>query len=80
MTKRQEELDELDDLNIIERYIIRPTCVPIVDNMCLAEFAAYYYKDYKVSRDEANYCQQDVLTDDVIESQSTTSNPECLPN
>ena len=51
MTKTQEELDELDDdsvdifkSNIIERYIIRPTSVPIVDNMCLAEFAAYYYK------------------------------------
>ena len=55
MTKTQEELDELDDdstdifkSNIVERYIIRPTSIALVDSMCLAQFAAYYYKDYKV--------------------------------
>ncbi len=80
ITKTQEELDELDDdsvdifkSNIIERYIIRPTSIPTVDNMCLAEFAAYYYKDYKIDC-ETKDAQPDMLTDDLIENQSTISN------
>lgn len=51
MAKSQEEIEALDDdstdifmSNIIERYSDRPN---VVDKLCLAEFAAYYYKDYK---------------------------------
>ena len=49
VTKTQVELDELDDdstdifkSNVIQRYSIRPTSIPVVNNLCLAEFAAYY--------------------------------------
>ena len=72
--------NELDDdsvdifmSNIIERYSIRPRSIPVVDNLCLAEFAAYYYKDYKMDCSETKDSQPDVLTDDLIESQSTTT-------
>lgn len=51
VAKSQEEIEALDDdstdifmSNIIERYSDRPN---VVDKLCLAEFAAYYYKDYK---------------------------------
>lgn len=37
--------------------------------MCLAEFAACYYKDYKLLGDDTNDAQPDVLTDTVAESQ-----------
>ena len=50
VAKSQEEIEALDDdstdifmSNIIERYSDRPN---IVDQLCLAEFASYYYKDY----------------------------------
>ena len=36
-------------------------------------FAAYYYKDYKIQRDDVNDCQPEVLTDDVIETQTTAN-------
>ena len=58
MAKSQEEIEALDDdsidifmSNIIERYSDRPN---IVDQLCLAEFAAYYYKDYRRDPDEFN--------------------------
>ncbi|XP_028413533.1 uncharacterized protein LOC114536369 [Dendronephthya gigantea] len=80
MTKTQEELDDLDDdstdifkSNIVERYVIRPTSIALVDSMCLAEFAAYYYKDYKLDC-ETQDGQPDILTDDIIENQSTITN------
>ena len=76
VAKSQEELDQLDDdstdifkSNVIKRYTIRPV-LPIINNLCLAEFAAYYYKDYKTDSDETKDCQPDVLTDDILESQS----------
>ena len=67
--------------NIIRRYSIRPTSIPVVENLCLAEFAAYYYRDYKIDCSETNDSQPDVLTDNFIESQSTTDTctTECLP-
>ena len=53
VTESQQELDELDgdskDIhksNIIGRYSIRPDSNTTIDNLCLAEFAAYYYKEY----------------------------------
>ena len=54
VTKSQQELEDLDDdstdifkSNIVERYGIRPDSVSSIDKLCLAEFAACYYKDYK---------------------------------
>ena len=87
VSKTQVELNELDDdstdifkSNIIQRYSIRPTSIPVVDKLCLAELAAYYYKDYKIDCSETTDSQPDVLTDDLIESQSTISDTtQCLP-
>ena len=53
VTKSQQDLEELDDKstdifksNITERYTIRPLNTPAVNDLCLAEFVAYYYKEY----------------------------------
>ena len=50
VAKSRQKLDELDDesteiynSNIIEQYSLRPAHVKSVNDMCLAEFAAYYY-------------------------------------
>ena len=74
IAKSPEELDELDNestdifkSNIIDRYTLRPQCIPSVDRLCLAEFAAYYYKEYKKNCQETADAQPEVLTDDVIE-------------
>ena len=74
VAKSQLELEEMDDdctdiykSNIIERYSIRPNYIPSVNNMCLAEFAAYYYKDYKTEIHETADAQPEVLNDDIIE-------------
>lgn len=72
VAKSKPDLDELPDdstdkdkSNIIERYIIRPNTIPAVDNLCLAEFAAYYYKEYKTECiDDA---QPEILSEDVTE-------------
>ena len=73
VAKSQQELDELDDdstdmykSNIIERYSIRPNIIPSVNDVCLAEFAAYYYKDYKSDVSETMDAQPEILTDDII--------------
>ena len=73
VAKSQQELDELDDdstdiykSNIIERYSLRPNNIPSVNNMCLAEFAAYYYKDYKSDVSETIDAQPEILSDDII--------------
>ena len=54
VTKSQQELEDLDDdssdifkSNIVERYGMRPDSVSSIDKLCLAEFAACYYKDYR---------------------------------
>ena len=92
VAKSQDELDALDEdstdifkSNIIERYTYRPKTVIAVDRLCLAEFAAHYYKDYYSERNETKDAQPDVLTDDVIESQHTQSSidgtdVQLLPN
>ena len=53
VTNSQQDLEELDDesthifkSNITERYTIRPLNIPAVNDLCLAEFVAYYYKEY----------------------------------
>ena len=73
VAKSQPELDELHNdstdiykSNIIERYSFRPNTIPIVDSLCLAEFAACYYKTYKIDC-TPNDTQPDVLTDDATE-------------
>lgn len=85
IAKTQQELDALDEdstdiykSNIIERYIIRPKSVSTVDNLCLAEFASHYYKYYKKECSETADAQPDVLTDNVLESQSETLNTNAV--
>ena len=88
--KNQDDLDELEDdstdifkSNIIERYSNRPKAILSVDKLCLAEFAAFYYKDYKIPGDETNDAQPDILTDQVAELQhdnTCTYTTETLPN
>lgn len=88
VAKSQQELDDLDDestdifkSNIVERYAIRPQSITSVDNLCLAEFAAYYYKDYRKDSEETSDAQPEILTDQVIEVQQNSSDPELsLPN
>ena len=38
--------------------------------MCLAEFAAYYYKPYEFDSDEQNDNQPNILPDDFLENQT----------
>ena len=88
VAKTQQELDDLDDestdiykSNIIERYSIRPMNIKSVNDMCLAEFAAYYYKDYKSDLCETEDAQLVVLSDDIIEQShvGTTNDASVLP-
>ena len=53
VAKTPQELDDLDDdstdifkTNIIVRYSDRPKNIPVINDMCLALFAAHYFKDY----------------------------------
>ncbi|XP_015779208.1 PREDICTED: uncharacterized protein LOC107357078 [Acropora digitifera] len=86
--KSQDDLEELEDdsidifkSNIIERYSNRPKSIVSVDKLCLAEFAAFYYKDYKIPSDETNDAQPDILTDKIAELQhSNTCTTETLPD
>ena len=66
--------------NIIERYSIRPDSISVVDKLCLAEFAAYYYKDYRKDSDETNDAQPNVLTDEVIHTQHSILQDISLPS
>ena len=61
--------------NIIEQYSDRPN---IVDQLCLAEFAAYYYKDYKKDSDEFSDVQPNVLSD-LVESNHISNCESVLP-
>ena len=83
IAKCQQELEELDDdstdifkSNIIERYSDRPHTV---EHLCLAEFAAHYYKEYKKNLDEENDVQPNVLSDDLVESQHIQASDSVLP-
>ena len=86
VTKSRQELEDLDDdstdvfkSNIIEHYSIRPDSIPSIDKLCLAEFAAYYYKDYRKDSDETSDAQPEVLTDEVIQTQHSNSQDISLP-
>ena len=88
VTKSHQELENVDDestdifkSNIIERYAIRPQTIASVDELCLAEFAAYYYKDYRKDCQETGDAQPEVLTDHAIEVQHNSSDSDlCLPD
>ena len=90
--KRKEQIAELDDdstdiynSNIIERYSDRPDrsfmngAFSQVDSLCLAEFAAYYYKEYCKKEDEENDNQPVVLSDDILENQQDVQNFSQFP-
>ena len=65
----------------VERYGNRPKSIASVDKLCLAEFAASYYKDYKIPSDETSDAQPEILTGAVAESQHTNTNStETLPD
>lgn len=65
---------------IIERYCIRPASIAAVDDLSLAQFAAYYFKDYRKENSETIDAQPEVLTDDRIEIQhSNSSDSSYLP-
>ncbi|XP_078375419.1 uncharacterized protein LOC144658809 isoform X2 [Oculina patagonica] len=83
VAKCQQEIEALEEdstdifmSNIIERYSDRPN---IVDQLCLAEFAAYYYKDYKQNPDEFNDVQPNVLSDQLVESNHDSNSESILP-
>ena len=83
IAKCQEELEALDDestdifkSNIIERYSIRPRSL---DQLCLAKFAAYYYKDYRKDPDEEKDVQPNQLPDELVESQHAHNCESGLP-
>ena len=95
MRKSDEEIALLDNdstdifkSNIINRYCDRPNCTfmngrfAAVDRICLAEFAAYYYKDYNRGEesDDVNDSQPELLSDTVVESQhdSTSALPQSI--
>lgn len=66
--------DDSEDIfksNIIEHYSNRPREILCVNNLCLAEFAVFYYKDYRVTSDDISDSQPCVLTDTVAEEQHT---------
>ena len=81
VTKTQKELNELDDdstdiykSNIIEPYSLRPNTIPAVDKLCLAQFAALHYKDYRTDYNETK--EPDVLNEDLLELQNSTGDME----
>ena len=82
VAKSQEELDDdstdIFKSNIIKSYAIRPV-LPVIDEFCLAEFAAHYYKYYKTDAyHKTKDCQPDVLADDLLELQIDTSETKCM--
>ena len=86
-TKTQQKLDELDDdstdifkSNIIVRYSDRPKNILAINEICLALFAAHYFKDYNRDFDEISDSQPEVLCDDLIESQNMENNDTGLPD
>ena len=87
VAKTPQELDDLDDdstdifkSNIILRYSDRPKNILVINDMCLALFAAHYFKDYKSDFNEASNAQPEVLTDDFIESQNIDNHTIGLPD
>ena len=91
MCKSENELQELDasseDIfkrNLVDRYIDRPNTTFAkgkyhqLDSLCLANFAAYYYLEYK---NEENDSQPEVLTEECSRQNNdvTTDLPNRIP-
>ena len=58
---------QMSSSNIIECYMLTPTSLPTKDTLCLAQFAAYYFKDHKKEWQETSNSQPQVITDSVVE-------------
>lgn len=58
---------------------MRPNTIPTVDRLCLAEFASYYYKEYK-NDSTSNDAQPEVLTDDATELHIQTESEAPVTN
>ena len=84
MVKSSKDLQLLDETstkifqrNLIDRYAERPYQPNSINNLCFAQFAAYYYKSVKYSSENAksmNDDQPEILTDTVMEKQSADEN------
>ena len=76
---------DISNSNIIERYADRPNRTYMagaflqVDNLCLAEFAAYYCKPYRELGTDHNNNQPVVLADGDLESQQSMCCNKQLP-
>ena len=75
MVGLDDDSTDIFNSNIIERYSDRPHrnfmngIYSEVENLCLAEFAAFYYKHYQTEDDKANDNQPVMLSDDLSENQ-----------
>ncbi|KAL9977715.1 hypothetical protein ACROYT_G015152 [Oculina patagonica] len=49
------------------------------EELCLAQFAAYYRKDYRTNPDEVNDVQPNILTDDLLETNHNFNSQSTLP-
>ena len=83
VTETQNGLDDLDNdstdiykSNLLERYSSRPISIPCVNNLCLAEFAAFYYKNYKAHYEEMKDSQPNILNDELLESHNSSGDQE----
>ena len=68
---------EIFQRNLIDRYAERPYQPNSINNLCFAQFAAYYYKSVKYSSENAksmNDDQPEILTDTIMEKQSADEN------
>lgn len=88
VSKSKQQLEDLDDdstdifkSNMNERYPLRPRAIPVVDNLCLAQYAAYYYKDYRKDNHENSTfdSQPEILTDEIVNNQHADVNNDILP-
>ena len=79
LSELEDDSTEIYNSNIIERYSDRPNrnfkngAFAQVNDLCLAEFAAYYYKEYRPTKDENNDNQPVILTDETLENQHASS-------
>ncbi len=78
--KKNDDSTDIFKSNIIVRYSDRPKNMPVVNDMCLALFAAHYFKDYKIDFNEVSDSQPEVLSDDFIESQNIENHNTGLPD
>ena len=79
LSELEDDSTEIDNSNIIERYSDRSNrsymngAFGQVDDLCLAEFAVYYYKDYKLIEDRQHDNQPVIIPDQILENQHSSS-------